>query len=117
MDRANPRVSILIPVYKVPDKYLKNCLKSCTNQTLKDIEIILVDDGSPGHCGAICDEYALHDTRIKVIHKKNEGLAAARNTAFDAAAGEYITFLDGDDYLEENACETAYNIAVKKMCN
>ena len=107
----NPKVSILVPIYKVPEPYLKRCIESCISQTLKEIEIILVDDGSPDHCGAICDGFAQNDGRIKVIHKSNGGLAAARNSAFDRAEGEYITFLDGDDFLEENACELAYTTA------
>lgn len=106
-----PKVSILIPVYKVPERYLRQCLDSVTAQTIKDIEAIVVDDGSPDSSGKICDEYARIDGRIKVIHKENEGLSAARNTAFDAAKGEYITFLDGDDYLEADACEIAYSVA------
>ena len=110
-----PRVSILIPVYKVPEKLLRQCLDSVVNQTLEDIEAVVVDDGSPDRCGQICDEYAKKDPRIKVIHKQNEGLSAARNTAFDAAQGEYITFLDGDDYLENDACETAYSVAKREQ--
>ena len=103
-----PKVSILVPIYKIPELYLRTCIESLINQTLHEIEIILVDDGSPDKCGDICDEYAEKDARIKVIHKENEGLAAARNTAFDNSTGECITFLDGDDYLEYNACELAY---------
>ncbi|EGP5048110.1 glycosyltransferase [Enterococcus faecium] len=109
-----PKVSILVPIYKVPEKLLRNCIESCINQTLSEIEIILVDDGSPDNCGLICDEYKAKDDRILVIHKENAGLAAARNSAFDVAKGEYITFLDGDDYLELKACEVAYNHAVQK---
>lgn len=108
-----PKVSILIPVYKVPEIFLRQCLDSITTQTLKNIEAIVVDDGSPDCCGNICNEYAEKDGRIKVIHKQNEGLSAARNTAFDVAKGEYITFLDGDDYLEADACEQAYSVAKK----
>lgn len=103
-----PFVSVLIPVYKVPEIYLRKCLDSVINQTLKNIEIIIVDDGSPDNCGAICDEYALNDNRVKVIHKENGGLASARNAAFEKASGECITFLDGDDFLENNACELAF---------
>ena len=79
-DMNKPKVSIIVPVYKVPEIFLRQCIESCVNQTLKDIEIILVDDGSPDNCGKICDEYATKDNRIKVIHKINGGLAAARNT-------------------------------------
>ena len=102
-------VSIIVPVYKVPEQYLRQCIESCINQTMKDIEIILVDDGSPDDCGKICDEYAEKDTRVRVIHKENGGLAAARNTGQDYARGETMMFLDGDDYLELNCCEVAYN--------
>lgn len=115
MENSMPKISVLIPVYKVPEEYLSRCVSSVLNQTLRDIEVIIVDDGSPDNCGKICDEFAQEDGRIKVIHKKNNGLAAARNTAFDNAKGEYITFLDGDDYLELNACEIAYNTAKEKQ--
>lgn len=103
-----PLVSIVVPIYKVPKRFLRQCIEGCINQTLKDIEIILVDDGSPDDCGKICDEYAAKDQRIKVIHKENGGLAAARNSGFDAVTGETMMFLDGDDYLELNCCEIAY---------
>lgn len=109
-----PYVSILVPIYKVPEKFLKQCIESLIGQTLKNIEIIFVDDGSPDDCGKICDEYAIHDSRIKVIHKPNGGLSAARNSAFYAATGEYITFVDGDDYLSPETCEIAYNMAKEK---
>ena len=108
------KISILVPVYKVPYNYLKKCIESLINQSLKDIEIILVDDGSPDECGKICDEYALLDSRIIVVHQQNRGLSSARNTAFKKALGEYVMFLDGDDYIEQNACELAYDSAKKK---
>lgn len=116
------KVSIIIPVYKVPENYLRKCIESCINQSLKDIEIILVDDGSPDNCGKICDKYALKDNRIKVIHKKNEGLSAARNTGFLAALGKWIMFVDGDDWIEPIICEELYTIGEKEnvqlvMCN
>lgn len=104
-----PLVSIVVPVYKVPEQYLRQCIESCINQTMREIEIILVDDGSPDDCGKICDEYAKKDERVKVIHKENGGLAAARNTGQDAARGETMMFLDGDDYLELDCCEIAYS--------
>lgn len=78
----------MVPIYKVPEKYLRACIESLMNQTLKDIEMVLVDDGAPDDCGKICDEYALQDERIKVIHQPNEGLAVSRNNAFDNATGE-----------------------------
>lgn len=109
-----PKVSIIVPVYKVPEKYLRACIESCQKQTLKDIEIILVDDGSPDQCGKICDDYASKDGRIKVVHKKNGGLSAARNTGFKAATGTWIMFVDGDDWIEPNACEYMFNVAEKE---
>lgn len=99
-----------MPVYKVPEQYLQQCIESCTGQTLREIEIILVDDGSPDNCGMICDEYAAKDCRIKVIHKQNGGLAAARNSGFEAATGEWHMYLDGDDWMEPQACERLMEI-------
>lgn len=96
--------SIIIPIYKVQD-YLAKCVDSVCNQTYRDIEIILVDDGSPDDCPLICDEYAKKDSRVKVIHKKNGGLSDARNSGLDSATGEYIIFVDSDDYIEIDACE------------
>ena len=92
------RVSVIVPVYKV-EPYLRECVESVMAQTLTDIEIILVDDGSPDNCGAICDEYAAKDTRITVIHKENGGLSDARNVGLDIATGEYIGFVDSDDWI------------------
>lgn len=103
-------VSIIVPVYKVPELFLRQCVESIMNQTLNEIEIILVDDGSPDDCGAICDRYAELDRRINVIHKKNEGLAAARNSGFYAANGEWIMFVDGDDWIERDMCKEMYGI-------
>ena len=94
-------ISIIVPVYNA-EKYIRKCLDSIVNQTYKDLEIILVDDGSPDNSGAICDEYAQNDSRIKVIHKQNGGLSSARNAGLDVASGEFLTFIDSDDYIEEN---------------
>ena len=91
-----PLVSIVVPVYKV-EKYLERCVKSLLCQTLHDIEIILVDDGSPDRCPQICDEYASRDERIKVVHKRNGGLSSARNAGLLVATGSYIGFVDSDD--------------------
>ena len=102
-------ISIVVPIYKVPEKYLTNCINSLTNQSYKNIEIILVDDGSPDDCGLICDKFAENDLRIKVIHKKNGGLCSARNCGVDHSVGEYIMFVDGDDWLASNACEVLIN--------
>lgn len=95
-------VSIIIPIYNV-EKYLRQCVDSVLCQTYFDLEIILVDDGSPDGCGPICDEYAEKDTRIKVIHKENGGLSDARNAGLEIAKGEYIYFLDSDDYIKKDA--------------
>lgn len=92
-------VSVVIPVYNV-EQYLKECVDSVLNQTYSDYEIILVDDGSTDNSGKLCDSYLSVDNRIKVIHRKNGGLSAARNTGLDAASGDYIYFLDSDDYIE-----------------
>lgn len=100
-----PVVSIIIPVYNVPEKYLRECIESVMEQTLKEIEIILVDDGSPDNCGAICDEYASKDSRIKVFHKENGGVSSARNLGLDNATGKYIMFVDADDRIEQNAVD------------
>ena len=99
-------ISAIIPVYNV-EKYLIQCLDSVVRQTYKDLEIILVDDGSADNSGYICDEYASKDNRIKVIHKENGGLSSARNVALDNANGDYIAFVDSDDYLSLDAFEKA----------
>lgn len=91
-------VSVIVPIYNV-DKYLRRCIDSIVNQTLRDIEIILVDDGSLDSCPTICDEYALVDKRIKVIHKQNGGLSSARNSGFETCSGEWVCFIDSDDWL------------------
>lgn len=106
-------VSTIIPIYKVPERYLRQCIESLINQTLKDIEIILVDDGSPDDCGQICDEYAEKDQRIRVIHQKNKGLSGARNTGAKAATGQWLTMVDGDDWLEKECLEQAVSNAEK----
>lgn len=107
-----PLVSVIVPVFKV-EQYIDRTMNSLLNQTLKNIEIILVDDGSPDNCPKICDDYAMKDDRIKVIHKKNGGLGFARNSGLDIATGEYIMFVDGDDTIEKDACEVLYNTGKK----
>ncbi len=97
-------VSVIIPVYKV-EPYLRRCVDSVLAQTFQDFEMILVDDGSPDDCGAICDEYAARDARIHVIHKENGGLSSARNAGLAAAQGEYIYFADSDDYIDPELLE------------
>ena len=106
------KVSIIVPVYKV-EKYIGQCVESIQKQSFSDIEVILVDDGSPDKSGNICDEYAKNDTRIKVIHKKNGGVSAARNDGLKIATGEYVIFADSDDYLPKTAIEELYNTVVK----
>ena len=98
------KISVIVPIYKV-ESYLPKCLDSIVNQTYRNLEIILVDDGSPDNCGAICDEYAARDDRIIVIHKSNGGLSFARNVGLDTATGDYIGFVDSDDWIEPNMYE------------
>lgn len=107
-----PKVSVIVPVYNV-EKYLEQCLDSIVNQSLKDIEIICVDDGSTDRSGEILDKYADEDARIKVIHKENSGYGNSMNIGFDAAQGEYIGIIESDDYAELNMFETLYTCAVK----
>ena len=92
------RISVIVPVYKV-EAYLDRCVRSIVEQTYRDLEIILVDDGSPDNCGAMCDAWAQKDSRIRVIHKENGGLSDARNAGMAAATGAYIAFVDSDDYI------------------
>lgn len=99
-----PLISIIIPVYKV-ERFLPKCLDSIINQTYFNLDIILIDDGSPDNCGKICDEYASNDERITVIHRKNEGVVQARITGFEICKGEYIFFVDADDYISKDAIE------------
>lgn len=106
------KVSIIVPVYNV-EKYLSRCMKSLMNQTLKDIEIILVDDGSPDSCPKMCDDFTVQDSRTKVIHKLNGGLGFARNSGLEIATGEFVAFVDSDDYVDLNMYETLYNQAKK----
>lgn len=101
-----PIITIIIPVYKV-ESLLRRCIDSLLCQTLSNIEIILVDDGSPDKCGNICDEYSQKDSRVIAIHKENGGLSSARNTGLDICKGEYVMFVDSDDYVEPNFCEEA----------
>ena len=107
-------VSVIIPVYNV-EQYIRQCIDSAIDQTYKDIEIILVDDGSTDNSGTICDEYAERDRRIKVIHKKNGGLSDARNAGMNIARGKYIYFLDSDDYIKKNALEELVSFSEKEQ--
>lgn len=99
------KISIIVPVYKV-ESYLDRCIASIMNQTYNNIEIILVDDDSPDNCPYMCNEYAKEDSRVKVIHKENGGLSDSRNEGLKAATGDYVLFVDSDDYIELNTCET-----------
>ena len=100
----NPLISVIVPIYNV-EKYLARCVDSIVNQTYKNLEIILVDDGSPDRCPQMCDDYAKKDSRIKVVHKKNGGLSDARNAGMAVATGEYISFIDSDDYVSDDFFE------------
>ena len=106
-----PELSIIVPVYKV-EPYLPKCIDSILAQTFTDFELILVDDGSPDHCGEICDEYAARDERIIVIHQENRGVSAARNAGLDIARGKYIGFVDSDDWIHPEMYEKMIRIAV-----
>ena len=100
----NKFISVIIPVYGV-EKYLDRCVESVVNQTYKDLEIILVDDGSPDNCPKMCDEWASRDARIRTVHRENGGLSCARNTGLSAATGDYITFVDSDDWIARDTYE------------
>lgn len=102
------KVSVIVPIYKV-EKYLNKCIQSIVNQTYDNLEILLIDDGSPDNCPKICDEWAEKDKRIKVFHKKNGGLSDARNFGIIKATGTYIYFIDSDDYIHEEMIATLYN--------
>ena len=103
----NKLVSIIIPVYNV-EKYLAECIESVLKQTYQNIEILLIDDGSPDNSGKICDEYEEKDSRVRVIHKENGGVSSARNVGLEQANGEYITFIDSDDFVSESYIEELY---------
>ena len=107
-----PKISIIVPVYKV-EKYLSRCIKSILRQTFTDFELILVDDGSPDKCPQMCDDWGKKDKRIRVIHKENGGLSSARNAGLRAARGEYIGFVDSDDWIACDMYEILYQLAKK----
>ena len=104
-----PDISVIIPVYKI-EQYISECIESVLAQTYQAIEIILVDDGSPDGSGIICDRYAAHDRRIRVIHQRNSGLSGARNAGLKQATGKYICFVDGDDLLHPDYCGTLMSL-------
>ena len=103
----NELISVIVPVYKV-EPYLRRCIDSIISQTYHNLEIILVDDGSPDNCGAICDEYAEKDTRVRVIHKSNGGLSDARNAGLDIMTGDYVAFVDSDDWIDKQHLSSMY---------
>lgn len=107
-----PKVTVIVPIYKV-EKYLERCLNSIINQTYKNLEIILVNDGSPDGCGEICEKYRLNDKRVIVINKENGGLSSARNRGLDVATGEYIGFVDSDDWIDLSMYENLVQSAIK----
>lgn len=107
-------ISVIVPIYKV-EKYLSKCIDTIRRQTYDNLEIILVDDGSPDSCGEICEEYAKKDERIRVIHKENGGLSDARNAGMEAARGNYIMFIDSDDYIHIKMVETLYQTMKKQQ--
>lgn len=108
-----PKISIIVPVYNV-EKYLEKCVRSILAQTFTDFELILVDDGSPDSSGAMCDQFAEQDQRVKVIHKENGGLSDARNAGIEIATGEYLGFVDSDDYIADDMYELLYTNIVKE---
>ena len=112
---TTPLISVIVPVYRV-EKYLERCVKSILSQTYKNLEVILVDDGSPDQCPAICDACAEKDVRVKVIHQENKGLSGARNAGIDAASGEYLAFVDSDDYVNPHFIEELYQLLQDTGC-
>lgn len=111
-----PIISVIVPVYRV-EQYLEQCVRSIQNQTFKDIEIILVDDGSPDSCGIMCDSYAKEDKRISVVHQKNKGLSCARNVGIKMAKGDFLCFVDSDDYIAPEYCEVLYDLLINTDCD
>ena len=111
------KLSIVIPIYKVPYNLLRKCIDSIIEQTYKNLEIILVDDGSPDDCGVICDEYKNLDNRIIVINQKNGGLSNARNVGFINSTGKYLMFVDGDDWIDRNCCEVVMKEMIEQKCD
>jgi len=111
-----PLISVVVPIYNV-EQYLSRCVDSILRQTYKNLEVFLVDDGSPDCCGEICDQYMMIDNRVKVIHKQNGGLSDARNVAIDKASGEYIAFVDSDDYIADDYIEYLYELSLKNQAD
>lgn len=109
--------SIIIPIYKVREEYMRECMGSILRQTFGDFELILVDDGSPDNCGRICDEYAASDKRVHVIHQENQGVSVARNNGLKIATADWVIFVDGDDWIEPDTCEILYNRLSHQDCD
>ncbi len=109
MGCLEPFLSIIVPIYNVPERYLRKCIESLINQTFKDIEILLIDDGSTDNSSLICDEYSASNENITTIHKENGGLSSARNKGVREASGKYIMFVDGDDWINPESCEVLHN--------
>ena len=105
MESIKTTISAIVPIYNTPELYLRACIESMQNQTLRESQIILVDDGSSEKCGIVCEEYAKKDSRITVIHKKNGGVSSARNEGLKYVEGHYLTFVDSDDTLEPETWE------------
>ncbi|SES09940.1 glycosyltransferase [Salipaludibacillus aurantiacus] len=110
-----PKISIIVPVYKV-EPYIRKCINSILDQTFTEFELILINDGSPDNCGKICDEYSKSDERIKVVHKKNGGLSSARNAGLEIAQGDYVGFVDSDDWIEPGMYELLYKMCKENKC-
>ena len=113
MEQLKPVISVIVPVYNV-EKYLEKCVQSVLAQTFKEIEILLIDDGSKDASGRLCDQYALKDGRIRVIHKENGGLSDARNRGIMEARGDYLSFIDGDDYIEPDMLGSLYDNLIRE---
>lgn len=112
LENNKPVISVVVPIFKV-ELYLEECIDSILNQTYSNLEIILIDDGSPDNCPKICDDYKLKDNRIRVIHQENQGLSAARNSGMKIATGEFIAFVDSDDYIAADTYEKLFNAQKK----
>ena len=110
------KLSVIVPVYKV-EKYLRRCIDSILEQNYRDIELILVDDGSPDWCPEMCDQYQKKDKRVRVIHQKNSGVAVARNAGMRMATGDYITFVDSDDYIDREMYVSMFEIIEQYQCD
>ena len=111
-----PLISVIIPVYQVVP-YLKQCIESIINQTYSNLEIILIDDGSTDESGKICDQYADTDNRINVVHQENKGLSASRNKGIELANGEYLSFIDSDDWVDQRFIDVMYKISISSGCD